>query len=90
MVNCKELQTTITSALELQRVDKVIGSSLEAAPTVHVQDKDALSVLESVPFQDICITSDIKLTSANPLKTHTGQVKLMALQLISEIGWNEM
>ena len=58
----------VTSALELQRVDKVIGSSLEAAPTVHVQDKDALSVLESVPFKDICITSDIKLTSANPPK----------------------
>ena len=58
----------VTSALELQRVDKVIGSSLEASPTVHVEDKDALSVLESVPFKDICITSDIKLTSANPPK----------------------
>ena len=56
----------VTSALELQREDKVIGSSLEAAPTVHIKDQDALAILESVPFQDICITSGLNLTDAEP------------------------
>jgi isoleucyl-tRNA synthetase len=58
----------VTSALELQRADKVIGSSLEAAPIIHITDKDALEILKTVPFQDICITSDIKLTDTNPPK----------------------
>jgi isoleucyl-tRNA synthetase len=58
----------VTSALELQRADKVIGSSLEAAPTIHITDKDALEILKTVPFKDICITSDIKLTDTNPPK----------------------
>ena len=56
----------VTSALELQREDKVIGSSLEAAPTVYIKDQDALAILESVPFQDICITSGLNLTDAEP------------------------
>ncbi|MEM7710534.1 MAG: class I tRNA ligase family protein, partial [Pseudomonadota bacterium] len=53
---------TVTGALEVQRRDKVIGSSLEAAPVVHV-DADTAAILESVPFDDICITSAIRVTT---------------------------
>ncbi len=45
----------------MQRTAKVIGSSLEAAPTVYVGAED-LAVLTSVDFADLCITSDLELT----------------------------
>ena len=59
----RRVRRVVTAALEVQRRDKVIGASLEAAPTVHVRDPDALTALKSVPFDDICITSAISLTN---------------------------
>ncbi|MFO7757703.1 MAG: isoleucine--tRNA ligase [Roseovarius sp.] len=53
----------VTAALEVQRTDKVIGASLEAAPIVHVREPEMLEALKSVNFEDICITSDISLTA---------------------------
>jgi isoleucyl-tRNA synthetase len=52
----------VTAALEVQRADKVIGASLEAAPVVHVENAGLLEVLKSVNFADLCITSDLTLT----------------------------
>ena len=52
----------VTAALEVQRVDKVIGASLEAAPTVYVANADQRAALESVSFEDISITSDITVS----------------------------
>ena len=53
----------VTAALEVQRTEKVIGASLEAAPVVHLRDPAMLAALKSVEFHDICITSDITLTA---------------------------
>ena len=53
----------VTAALEVQRQDKVIGASLEAAPVVHIEDAEALATLKTVPFDDLCITSAISLTA---------------------------
>lgn len=60
--NVRSVRRVVTAALEVQRTDKVIGASLEAAPVVHVRDADVLEALKSVAFDDICITSDIVLT----------------------------
>lgn len=62
----RKVRRVVTAALEIQRQDKVIGASLEAAPVVHVRDRDTLVAVKSVDFEDICITSDIQLT-ADPL-----------------------
>ena len=59
----RKVRRVVTAALEVQRTDKVIGASLEAAPVVHVEDADALSALKTVAFEDICITSGIALTA---------------------------
>ncbi|MDU8911819.1 isoleucine--tRNA ligase [Aestuariicoccus sp. MJ-SS9] len=58
----RRARRAVTAALEIQRSDKVIGASLEAAPVVHVRDAEMLAALKSVDFEDICITSDIVLT----------------------------
>jgi isoleucyl-tRNA synthetase len=52
----------VTAALEVERREKVIGASLEAAPVVHVRDAAVLASLKTVPFNDICITSDLILS----------------------------
>jgi len=52
----------VTAALEVQRTEKVIGASLEAAPVVHVADETQRAALESVSFEDVSITSDITVT----------------------------
>ncbi|MFQ5439284.1 MAG: isoleucine--tRNA ligase, partial [Paracoccaceae bacterium] len=62
----RRVRRVVTAALEVQRRDKVIGASLEAAPVVHVRDQETLLHLQTVPFADICITSDIVL-SADPI-----------------------
>ncbi len=53
----------VTAALEVQRTDKVIGASLEAGPVVFVEDEALAEVLGSVPFDDVCITSAISVTT---------------------------
>ena len=52
----------VTAALEVERTNKVIGASLEAAPTVYVEDAAQRAALESVSFDDVSITSAITVT----------------------------
>ncbi|WP_208347082.1 isoleucine--tRNA ligase [Pseudaestuariivita rosea] len=62
----RKARRVVTAALEVQRQDKVIGASLEAAPVVHARDVETLKALRSVNFADICITSAVSL-SGDPL-----------------------
>ena len=62
----RRARRVVTAALEIQRRDKVIGASLEAAPVVHIRDAEMLAALRSVDFADIAITSAISL-SGDPL-----------------------
>ncbi len=58
----RRVRRVVTGAIEIQRQEKVIGASLEAAPTVHVRNADMLAAVKSVDFADVCITSDVRLT----------------------------
>ena len=58
----RRVRRVVTGALEVERTAKVIGSSLEAGPTVYV-DAAAQEVLRSVSFDDMCITSAISVTT---------------------------
>jgi len=57
----RAVRRVVTGALELERADKRIGSSLEAAPEVYVSDKETLRALERVDLAEISITSATKL-----------------------------
>ncbi len=61
----RKVRSVVTGALELKRQDKVIGSSLEAAPIVHV-GTDLEMLLSGVNFADICITSAITIDTGMP------------------------
>jgi len=59
----RRTRRVVTAALEIQRQNKVIGASLEAAPVVYIEDATLLETLRTVPFDDICLTSEITLTN---------------------------
>jgi len=59
----RAVRSVVTGALEIERKDKRIGSSLEAAPVVYVADPELLKVLEGQDFSEICITSGITIES---------------------------
>jgi isoleucyl-tRNA synthetase len=58
-VKVRQVRSVVTGALEVERKDKRIGSSLEAAPVVHVADADLLAALDGLDLAEICITSAI-------------------------------
>ena len=57
----RAVRRAVTGALEVARRDKVIGSSLEAAPVVHV-DAETAALLRDVAFDDVCIVSGITVS----------------------------
>ena len=59
----RAIRSVVTGALEVERAQKRIGSSLEAAPIVHVADPKLLMALDGVDFAEICIVSDIRIES---------------------------
>jgi len=58
----RRVRRVVTAALEIQRQDKVIGSSLEAAPVVHIEDRALYDLARSVEMDDLCITSGLSIT----------------------------
>ena len=59
----KTVRRVITGALEIERREKRIGSSLEAHPVVHVTDAGLMAALEGKDMADIAITSQLTLTA---------------------------
>lgn len=55
------VRRVVTGALELERAQKRIGSSLEAAPVVYVSDADLFAALVDIDLAEICITSGATL-----------------------------
>ncbi|MFZ2868460.1 isoleucine--tRNA ligase [Zavarzinia sp.] len=57
----RALRLVITGALEIERREKRIGSSLQAQPIVHIADEDLLALARTVDFAELSITSGIEL-----------------------------
>lgn len=58
----RNVRRVVTGALEVERAEKRIGSSLEAAPTVYVElDAADIAALRASDFAEVCITSDITI-----------------------------
>jgi isoleucyl-tRNA synthetase len=55
--NVRLVRRVVTGALELERVQKRVGSSLEAAPIIYVADERLVSALNGVDMAQVCITS---------------------------------
>jgi isoleucyl-tRNA synthetase len=59
----RAIRRVVTGALEIERKEGRIGSSLEAAPKVYVADAELRQALRGVDLAEIAITSGIELRS---------------------------
>jgi len=57
----RQVRRVVTGALEIERKEGRIGSSLEAAPKIYVADKDLRAALSGVDLAEIAITSGARL-----------------------------
>jgi isoleucyl-tRNA synthetase len=57
----RSIRSAVTGALEIQRANKTIGSSLEALPQVYVANSEDVALVKSVDFAEVCITSGIEI-----------------------------
>ncbi|MCH1541931.1 MAG: isoleucine--tRNA ligase [Alphaproteobacteria bacterium] len=60
--NIRKVRRVVTGALEVERREKRIGSSLEAAPIVYIAEPALRAAVDGQNMADICITSQIELT----------------------------
>jgi len=59
------VRRVVTGAIEIERREKRIGSSLEAAPKVFIDDPDLLAAYEGEVAEDIFITSQAELVAGS-------------------------
>ncbi len=57
----RTIRKAVTGALELERAAKRIGSSLEAAPVVTIDDPEIAAYLKGIDLAELCITSGAEL-----------------------------
>ncbi len=57
----RQVRAVVTGALEIERAQKRLGSSLEAAPLVFVADAALRETLGDIDLAEVCITSDIAI-----------------------------
>jgi isoleucyl-tRNA synthetase len=60
----RAVRRVVTGALEIERKEGRIGSSLEAAPKVYIADRDLRDALAGVDLAEISITSGAELMSS--------------------------
>ena len=53
----RDLRGVVTGALEIERAQKRIGSSLEAHPIVHVSNEELFEAVVDIDLAEVCITS---------------------------------
>ncbi len=76
----RKVRRVVTGALEIERREKRIGSSLEAAPIVYVSDKDLLEATDGLDMAEISITSAIDIRS------EAGPANAFTLDEVSGVG----
>jgi isoleucyl-tRNA synthetase len=59
----RQVRRVVTGELELARADKKIGSSLEAAPLIHIADPALLAALDGTDMAEVAITSGAEVRS---------------------------
>lgn len=59
----RTVRRVVTGALEIERREKRIGSSLEAAPIVHITDAELMAAVADVDMAEICIVSAITIVT---------------------------
>ncbi|MHA1164642.1 MAG: isoleucine--tRNA ligase, partial [Alphaproteobacteria bacterium] len=62
-VKIRQVRRVVTGALEVERREKRIGSSLEAAPEIFIEDKELFDAVSDVDWAEVAITSQASWTN---------------------------
>ncbi len=62
----REMRKVVTGALEIQRREKTIGSSLEAAPVLYLSDEKDVNLINDLDLAEIAITSHVSVKTTVP------------------------
>ena len=65
MGHLRDLRRVVTGALEIQRREKTIGSSLESAPVVYVNNDAIRGAIGQEDLAELCITSGLDLRNGD-------------------------
>ena len=65
----RAVRRAVTGALELERKEGKIGSSLEASPKVYISDKELRGSLAGIDLGEVAITSGIEVSSGQGPET---------------------
>jgi len=57
----RAVRRAVTGALEIERAQKRIGSSLEAAPAIYIADAALREACNGIDMAEVCITSDARV-----------------------------
>lgn len=55
----RQVRRAITGAIEIERKEKRVGKSLEAAPTVYIDDPGLVAALDGIDLAEVAITSNV-------------------------------
>jgi isoleucyl-tRNA synthetase len=79
----RNARRVVTGAIEIERAQKRIGSSLEAAPVVYVSDPDLFATLADIDLAEVAITSDATLVQGDgpPTAFRLDDVKAVAVEV---------
>jgi isoleucyl-tRNA synthetase len=61
----RDVRRVVTGALELERAQKRIGSSLEAHPVIYIGDADLFAAVVGADLAELCITSGATLVEGD-------------------------
>jgi isoleucyl-tRNA synthetase len=62
----RAVRRVVLGALEIERREKRIGASLEAAPIVHIDDAETRRIVAHADMADLCITSGLTVSADPP------------------------
>jgi isoleucyl-tRNA synthetase len=79
----RNVRRVVTGAIEIERAQKRIGSSLEAAPVVYVSDPDLFAALTDIDLAEVAITSAATLVQGDgpPSAFRLDDVKGVAVEV---------
>ena len=84
--NIRSIRKVVTGAIELERKEKRIGSSLEAKPIVFVSNEDYIELLRNIDLPEIFITSQAELRSEEGPKNAFTLDDISDVSVICEIA----
>jgi isoleucyl-tRNA synthetase len=76
----KLIRKAVNGAIEIERKNKLLGSSLEASVEIYFKDKDGINKINVNDLENICIVSKLSIIQANNVEDY------FQLNELSDVG----